>query len=335
VDGETVDVRERVELPPGKERYEFYYTALSLVVPQKVRFRYRLEGFDRDWVEAGGERVASYTHVPPGDYTFKVIACNNDGVWNEEGASFALYLRPYFYQTWWFYAACAAGLGLLALALYRLRVRRIRARFTAVLDERNRMAREIHDTLAQGFVGIALQLQAVEKALPDAPDTANHHLSIARSMVSHSLNEARRSVWDLRSQALDESDLPTALSETAKRMTHGTQVRTEVRVVGTSRRLSGMIENNALRIAQEALTNALKHANPSQVIIELRFEPHNLTLSVEDDGRGFETAGPTAAADGHFGLHGMRERVEHVGGQLALNSSPGQGTRIVASIPLD
>ena len=234
VDGEPIQLNERVELPPGKQRYEFYYTAMSFAAPEKVRFKYKLEGFDKDWVSAGAERVALYTHIPPGTYKFRVIACNNDGVWNETGALLNLYLKPYFYQTYWFYALVTLSLGLLALAIYRLRVQRIRGQFAAVLEERNRMAREIHDTLAQGFVGIALQLQAVEKAMPDAPEKAEHHLSLAQSMVSHSLVEARRTVWDLRSHTLETNDLATAFSNTARQMTEGTAVITEVRVSGDS-----------------------------------------------------------------------------------------------------
>jgi two-component sensor histidine kinase/streptogramin lyase len=334
VDGADINLSDKAELPPGKERYEFYYTALSLIAPEKIRFRYRLEGYDSDWVDAENGRIASYTRIPPGNYTFRVLASNNDGVWNESGAAISLYLRPYFYQTYWFYALCALVVGLVGLGLYRLRVRRIRARFAAVLEERNRMAREIHDTLAQGFVGIALQLQALERALPSAPETAAQHLSLAQSMVTHSLNEARRTVWDLRAQALESNDLPTALTESANQMTRGTPVVAEVVVHGTTRRLSAQIENHALRIAQEALTNSLKHADPKRITIELDFKPTDLTLRVRDDGRGFDAQSAVATGDGHFGLLGMRERVEHIGGTLAIESRPGGGTEIVAKIPI-
>jgi ligand-binding sensor domain-containing protein/two-component sensor histidine kinase len=334
VDGQPVETGAKVELPPGKERYEFHYTALSLVAPEKVRFKYQLSGYDEDWIDAGTERIAPYTHVPPGNYTFRVKACNNDGVWNEEGAAFSLYLRPHFYQTWWFYAACIGLAGLLGFAVYRLRVRRIKSEFSAVLEERNRMAREIHDTLAQGFVGIALQLQAVEKSLPESPDTANKHLTLARSMVSHSLAEARRTVWDLRSQALESGDLAKALSETATRMTQDAAVQAEVRITGQPRRLPPQIENNTLRIAQEALTNALKHAGASRVMIDLGFEQNGLTLKVADDGCGFDTKQVLGVVDGHFGLRGMRERVEHMGGELFVTSSPGEGTEVIARVPI-
>jgi len=335
VDGAPIALNEKVELPPGKERYEFYYTAMSFVAPEKVRFKYKLEGFDKEWVEAGAERVALYTHIPPGSYSFRVIACNNDGIWNETGALLNLRLKPYFYQTYWFYALIAVSLGLLALAIYRIRVQRIRGQFAAVLEERNRMAREIHDTLAQGFVGIALQLKAVEKAMPDAPDKAERHLSLAQSMVSHSLVEARRTVWDLRSQALESNDLTTAFSETARQMTEGTAVTAEVRASGEIRRLPSRIENNALRIAQEALTNAIKHAEAKHILIELEYQTANLQLRVKDDGRGFDAEGMLATPDGHFGLLGMRERVEHVGGRLTLSSRPGEGTEVWATIPIN
>jgi signal transduction histidine kinase len=334
IDNQAVEPGKRIELAPGKQRYEFIYTALSLVAPEKVRFKYQLEGYDHGWVEAGTERVASYTHIPPGTYTFKVLASNNDGVWNEAGSSIELYLKPYFYQTYWFYALCAAGVALIGLAVYRLRVSRIKARFSAVLEERNRMAREIHDTLAQGFVGIGLQLQAVDKALTDSPAAVRQHLGLAQSMVSHSLVEARRSIWDLRAQQLETKDLAASLGETAQRMTEGTGVKAEVRVAGEARRLAPQIENNALRIGQECLTNALKHSGAQHIVIDLKFEPDFFGLNVRDDGCGFDTEGVLATADGHFGLLGIRERVEHMGGRLTLKSAPGEGTEIGVSIPL-
>jgi ligand-binding sensor domain-containing protein/signal transduction histidine kinase len=334
VDGNLTELTDRTELTPGRQRYEFHYTALSLVAPEKVRFKYMLEGFDKDWVDAGAQRVASYTQIAPGSYKFRVLACNNDGVWNETGASVNLYLKPYFYQTYWFYAVCGTVVGLVGLGLYRLRVQRIRSQFSAVLEERNRMAREIHDTLAQSLVGIALQLQAVEKALPDAPETAERHLSLAHSMVNHSLVEARRSIWDLRSKALETDDLATALSATARQMTEGTGVRVDVRVAGDPRRLPAQIENHALRIAQESLTNALRHADAKLVTIEAKFNSASLELRIEDDGRGFDVPGVLTAADGHFGLRGMHERVEHMGGELVVKSIPGEGTEIIATIPI-
>jgi signal transduction histidine kinase len=333
VDDETIEPGESRELATGKDRYEFHYAGLSLAAPEKVRYRYRLEGLDDDWIDAGAERVAHYTRIPPGSYTFRVMASNEDGVWNETPASFEFYLRPYFYQTWWFYMLCVAAVALAGLGLFRLRVRRMEAQFSLVLAERNRMAREIHDTLAQGFVGIGLQLKAIERALDRDPNLAKQHLELAGSMVKHSISEARRTVWNLRSHALETGDLVTVLVDAARQMTEGAGVRAEVRVEGNPRPLSGDVENNILRLCQEALANAIKHAQAKEVIIELGFDADCVRLSIRDDGRGFDASAPLSARDGHFGLTGMRERVEQMRGRFSIDSRPVQGTLIEATIP--
>jgi ligand-binding sensor domain-containing protein/signal transduction histidine kinase len=332
-DEQRLDPASKLELGPGLYRLEFQYAGLSFIAPEKVRFKYKLEGFDKDWVDASNRRVAYYTSIPPGDYTFRVKACNNDGVWNEQDASLAIYLKPHFYQTYWFYIALAVLAGLIAWELYRLRLRQLKSQFSTVLSERNRMARDIHDTLAQGFVGISLQLEAVGSMLEESPQRAKQHLDLAQDMVTHSLTEARRSVWDLRAHALDSADLAAALSETARQLTSGTAVEAQLSVVGASRRLDAAVENNLLRIGQEALTNAMKHARAKKIHIELSFQPKYIRLRIQDDGCGFETNNKSHSGDGHFGLIGMQERAERLKGQLELNSRPGAGTEIIITVP--
>lgn len=334
-DDKPVDMRAEVKLSAGVYRLEFQYTGLSFVAPEKVRFKYKLEGFDRDWVEAGARRVAYFTSVPPGDYTFRVIASNNDGVWNEEGAAFAFYIEPRFYQTYWFYLLLLVIAGLAGWGIYHLRIKRIKAQFAAVLVERSRLARDIHDTLAQGFVGISLQIEAVGKMLEKSPVAAKQHLDLAQSLITHSLSEARRSVWDLRAQALESADLATALADEAKRLTASTSVQAEFHVTGTPRPLPATVENNLLRIGQEAMTNVIKHAKAGKIRVELAFEPKQVGLRVKDDGCGFEAKGNAASAEGHFGLIGMRERAERLRGKLAVESRPGAGTEIIVTAPAD
>ena len=333
-DEERLDPSKRAELAPGLYRLEFQYTGLSFIAPEKVRFKYKLEGFDEDWVDADNRRIAYYTSIPPGDYTFRVKACNNDGVWNEQDASFGFYLKPHFYQTYWFYVVLAAFAGLIGWGLYRLRLKQLKAQFSTVLAERNRMARDIHDTLAQGFVGISLQLEAVGKMLDESPHRAKQHLDLAQNMVSHSLTEARRSVWDLRSHALDSADLATALSDIARQLTSGTSVQAQLSVVGTPRRFDDAIENNLLRIGQEALTNTMKHARATKIHIELSFHAEYIQLGIRDDGCGFDANDQPHSGKGHFGLIGMRERVERLKGQLQLKSRPGAGTEILIKVPV-
>ncbi|HEX8352905.1 MAG TPA: two-component regulator propeller domain-containing protein, partial [Pyrinomonadaceae bacterium] len=190
VDREARPLAGEVELQPGSRAVEFHFTALSFVDPSKVRFRYRLEGFDRDWVDAGARRDAFYTNLPPGRYRFRVVAANDDGVWNERGAEVAFSLRPYFYQTVWFYLLCALGLAALMWGVHLLRVRQLRREFVAVLAERNRIARELHDTLAQGFTSVSMQLEAVSAKMGNGGgDAAREHLNQARLLVRSSLAE--------------------------------------------------------------------------------------------------------------------------------------------------
>ena len=332
VDDKAAASSDGLELPPATNRLEFSYTALSFVAPDKVRFRYRLEGFDSGWIDAGTRRTVTYTNLRPGKYTFHVIAANNDGVWNQEGAAFHFYLKPHFYQTYWFYGLLVLALALLVWQIYQLRVRRMKAQFAAVLGERTRIAREIHDNLAQEMLGISVQLEVVARTMPPGAEVARSHLDRVRMLVRHGIAEARRYVWDLRSQALEQTDLPTALSETARRLTANVPVEAQVQVGGAFRPLPRDVEDNLLRIAQEAINNAVTHANPARILVNLTFEIRRVQLSVRDDGHGFDQA--TASSNGHFGLTGMKERAEHIGGTLSIISSPETGTEVRVDVPI-
>ncbi len=332
VDDQTLLAGNSIELAPGKSRFDFYFTALSFIAPQKNLFKYKLEGFDQDWIEAGTRRIASYTNIPAGRYTFRVMASNNDGLWNEVGASFDFYLKPHFYQTWWFYLFCLAGILGAIWYWYRVRVKLMERQFSAVLSERNRLAREIHDTLAQGLAGISLQLELVARMLSIKPEAAKALLDQARQLVRNNLDEARRSVWDLRSQALENNDLPAAVNESAKQLTAGTSTQISVKVGGTYRQLSRLIEDNLLRITQEAITNSLKHAQAEKIEVTLNYEPKNLWLTVKDNGRGFDDK--IQRDNKHYGLIGMKERAAQIGGTVIVNSQPKEGTEIVVQVAL-
>jgi len=324
---------------PGMRRFEFRYAGMSFVAPQKVRFRYRLDGFDHNWVDAGTRRTAYYTNLPPGSYSFHVLASNNDGVWNETGARLDFRLKPHVYQTLWFYLGVALGLALVAYAIYHWRLRQVELRYDAVLAERGRIAREIHDTLAQGLVGISVQLELVNRLLASSVDSARAQLDQARKLVRDSLTEARSSIWDLRSQAAETEDFATRLSRMAATATQNAvpRIRVKSKVSGTYRPLAPKTEAELLRIAQEAVTNAVRHARPAQIAVELRFSARDLEMTIQDDGCGFDgqphpqSSGP----DGHFGLTGMRERTSEIGGTLAIESAPGKGTRVTANVPLE
>jgi len=332
VDDKPVNTTGQVKVEPGTTRLDFYFTALSYVAPDKVRFKYKLDGFDPDWIEGGVRRTANYTNLRPGNYSFRVIAANNDGVWNQQGATLQFYLKPHFYQTIWFYALLVLVVAALIWQLYRMRVSRMRTQFDAVLAERTRIAREIHDNLAQEMLGISVQLEVVARTMPRDAEVAKSHLDRVRMLVRHGIAEARRYVWDLRSQALDNADLPTALSETARRLTADTNIDAQIQVSGTFRPLPRDVEDNLLRIGQEAINNAVSHAQPQHVFINLTFGARKVLLSVRDDGSGFDQT--AVNRNGHFGLVGIRERAERIGGDLNISSSPGGGTEIRVEVPL-
>jgi signal transduction histidine kinase len=334
LDDQPISPNQKAELPPGKNRLDFYYAGLSFIAPEKVRYKYKLQGFDRDWVDGGARRIASYTNLPPGNYEFQVIAANADGVWSSSAAKFGFYLRPHFYQTYWFYALCLLCLILLTWQIYRLRLRRVQAQFAAVLAERSRIAREIHDNLAQEILGISVQLEIVARVMPVSTSAAQSHLDRARMLIRNSIAEARRYVWDLRSQTLENADLPAALSETARRLTMDTQIQAQVQVSGTFRPLPQLTESHLLRIGQEAINNAVRHADSKNIFLDLKFDAKRVQFTIKDDGCGFLSDGTLEAPDGHFGLIGMRERAEQIGGSLHIKSSPGMGTEIIVDVPI-
>jgi signal transduction histidine kinase len=272
-------------------------------------------------------------NLPPGKYRFQVTACNNDGVWNPAGAVAELYLQPRFYQTRLFYAFLVATGLLLAWFLYRLRTLELKARYSAVLAERNRIAQEIHDTLAQNLAGIALQLESVSLQLTDVPAHLRNVLEQACSLTRYSLAEARRAVSDLRTDELERRELASALPEIAEKIVAGTGIQSRVTVEGAPRRLNAVAEKNLLRIFQEAMTNAVKHARAREIQVELKYQAEGLTLEVRDDGCGFEVEKVAPLSFGHYGLIGMRERVGRIGGSLALESRLEAGTRVCVEVP--
>ncbi len=330
VDGENVfSSKAVVPLASGKRRFEFHYTGLDFLAPDQVTFKYKLDGFDESWIDAGTHRIAYYTNVPPGDYRFHVMAGNSDGVWSQNSASFAFDLMPYFYQTIWFYAFVAVGFILIGFSAHYLRMGQVRARFSAVLAERARIAREIHDTLAQGLMGIVLQLEAAGEV---APDQSENHRMKALDLARLSLEEARRSVGALRPQALEGADFLGALTSLTRELITDTGLPVELHVNGKARQLPPFVEENLLRIAQEAVLNAVKHAKAHSVCIELSFDVRSIRLSVADDGAGFLPESGSAQPPGHFGLIGMRERVDQMKGALQIQSEPGKGTQIFVEI---
>ena len=322
-----------VKIAAGHNHFEFDYAGLSFVAPQKVRYRFMLEGFDKGWTEAGSRRVAFYTNIPPGQYTFMVQAANNDGVWNTQGTALEFELEPHFYQTLWFYGLLVlTAAGLVALFL-RARLLAAEREFKAVSGERNRIAREIHDTLAQGYVGISVQLEVLAELLrQNKVDAAARQLDLTRGHVREGLAEARQSIWALRSHDVNEKTLPVALQRVTEGA-RGRELEAHFDVHGAYRDLPPGTEREILRVAEEAIHNVKKHAQAKRLTVHLDYGPAEVSLEVRDDGRGFEAQGETKAEPGHFGLMGMRERAATIGGTLEVTSEAGAGTTVRLRAP--
>jgi signal transduction histidine kinase len=330
-EGQPVDFGHPAHLPPGDGRMQIRYTSIHLSAPERVRYSYKLQGLDADWVQAAGRRVINYNSLPHGHYNFTVRAALAGGPSSE--ASYSFDLLPHFYETVWF--RCLAGLLLMAAAwgAYQMRLQQIRSRFALVLGERARLAREIHDTLAQGFVGVSMQLELTAHLLAQSRvGEASRQVDRTRDLVRDGLADARRSIWDLRA-AGTQATLPMRLAHLVERSA-SEHLKTDVEIGGMYRALSPSLENEVFRIAQEALANAVRHSEAACVALNLRYHPNELTLTVSDNGKGFQTTDTTLPAKGHFGLQGMRERAGQIGGMLRVESSPESGTTVTLSVPL-
>ena len=321
-----------VRVPAGSGRAQIRYSAIHLRAPESVSYRYKLEGLDPDWVRAENRRIADYNSLNPGRYRFLVRAELPQGAFDEGAYEFGI--LPHYYQTNWFRALCGVAFATLLWFGYQSKQRQVRLRYAAVLEERARLAREVHDTLAQGFVGVASQLDAAEMFLPHDPDTARGYLEIARRMARHSLTETRRSVQDLRASALDDHDLGQALESGVKQWTEGSSLEPEVAVSGDTANLPSSLAHQVLRIAQEAVANVMKHAAARKLVLHLRVEAGKVHIRIADDGKGFDRGEAFHSERGHFGLIGMRERAKRLGGTIEVHSRPGDGTEVDVTVPL-
>ncbi len=333
IDDEPAPTQAALKVPPGHSRVEIHYAGLSFVAPQKVRYRYKLEGFDRSWVNAGTQRTAYYTNLAPGRYTFKVMAANQDGLWSRSAAAIHFTVLPQVYQTWWFRVVMVITLILMAYLVYWVRVRSVRAQFQAVLGERTRIAREIHDTLAQGFAAVSVQLEVVSQLLSASPEAARKSLDTARALARNSLDDARASIWDLRSQGAEQETLATRIRTMADQVSAPAGIKTHLQVSGVYRPLAPKVESEIERIAKEAVVNAVRHAEAKNIALRLTYDPRDFAMTVRDNGKGFAGAPPDAGS-GHFGMTGMRERAERIGGKLDVTSKPGEGTEVRVSLRL-
>ncbi len=323
---------DELQIASGHRSFTFEYAGLSYTMPSRTRYRYKLEGFDRDWIDAGTRRTAYYTSLPGRHYHFHVIAANNDGLWNETGAELRFSIAPPFYLRWWFYLLLLVLLFAAVTLSIQLRLRHARRQFALVLNERNRVAREIHDTLAQDFVSVSLQLELIAQLLRgNKLPQASEQIQATRSMVRRGLEAARQSIWDLRANVTGNS-LPVRLRKAVETFSV-THPDTQVLIGGAYRKLEESLENEVLRIAGEGLSNIDRHAAATEVRAELRYAADALRLTLRDNGRGFSPAAALAMS-GHYGVRGMQERALVLGGRLTITSNPGEGTTVTLDVPL-
>lgn len=304
-------------------------------VPQKVRFRYRLEGHDTDWQDAATRRQAFYNDLPPGDYRFRVIAFNNDGVWNEAGDSLSFTLAPAWYQSKLFRATCLIFAVLVLWVLYRLRVRQIEAaaaaRFNDRLAERMRVARDLHDTLLQTIQGSKL---VAEDALEHVAEPGRTRIAIEQinSWLARATQEGRAALNALRATPAEFRDLIEVLRHAADEATGASSLSVTCTSTGEARYVHPIVADEACRIAHEAIQNARTHSRGSKVLLELEYG-QRLILRITDDGIGMDSALLEQGRPGHFGLQGMRERAVNIEGKLTITSAPGAGTVVTLIVP--
>jgi signal transduction histidine kinase len=320
---------DHVELPPRTASVQIDYTGFDFASPERLRFRYRLEGFDEDWVDAGTRRQAFYTNLSPGTYRFQVIAGDGER-WSEAAATRELVVLPTFYQSGWFRTAVVLALVLALAATWWLRMTQLRQRLAAVLAERARIAREIHDTLLQSLIGVSLQVNDLGQKL--GPSPAREQLERLRREVEYHIRDARNAIWDIQADDAERPDFVTAMRAAAERMMEGQVVEFAFAVNGTPRPVPRQQQDHLLRIGQEALNNAMRHAGADSIRLEVDFHPDTVALRVVDDGRGL--AVDDYDTEKHWGLRIMQERAQRIGGRFHLKSQPGDGTQVEVVAPL-
>ncbi len=337
-DGETIALGDPVRIPAGRQRITFSFTGLSLSVPERVRFRYWLEGFDKGWSAPVSEREAVYTNLSPDSYRFRVIASNTDGAWNSSEAGIGFEVEAEFWQSWWFRLCSLLALALVIAGVYRFRLHQMKqqlsVRFEERLSERTRIAQDLHDTLLQGFLSASMQLQVAADRLPgDSP--AAPLLGRVLQLMAQVIEEGRSTVRGLRASTSGDGDLGQAFSRIKEELAIGDQVAFRVIIAGQPRSLHPILRDEVYRIGREALVNAFRHSRAKSIEIEIEYAAKRFRFLVRDNGCGIEPGVLQSGREGHWGLPGMRERAERIGGELRVWSGPSAGTEVELSVPGD
>ncbi len=343
IEREPVEPGGPIRLTPGQQNLEIQYTGLSWSRPQAIRFRYRMSGIDRQWVDAGARRTAYYSYLPPGSYTFTVTADNGEGVWNEIGQSLAVTVLPPFYQTWWFRSAAAAIVLAMLWLFWRSRIAQIeragaaqqafsRALIESQEHERQRIAAELHDSLGQNL--LVVKNRALLGALSQPNEQALTQFHEIGAAVAQTLDEVRTISYNLRPHHLDELGLTTAIRAMIERMAEIAPVSIRSDVDDIDGVFEAGRDITVYRVIQESLNNVLKHSHADQAEVRVRCRAHEIEIAIRDNGQGFAPSAPgdEASRPGGFGLKGIAERVDMLGGTHTIDSSPGRGTTVTVRI---
>lgn len=334
-DDADVDLKNSITLPARTHRVEISYSGLSLTDPRKVTFRYRLLGFDPAWSAPSTRRFSTYTNLPPGSYRFEVLAANPDGVWNETPDKLAFTLAPAVYQTKWFFSLCVLALMLAAILFFRGRVRsaedRVRLRFEERLDERVRVAQDLHDNLLQEVMGISLQLEIADELTPlGAP--GKPILKRALQLSESALKQGRGALTTLRSTALTRQDIHQGLTLATAPFSEERRKAVQYKIHGTELPMRAGVGEEIVQIGREALRNALQHTQ-GIVHVDIHYAPRRFSLVVDDEGQGMSSTIVESGVPGHFGLKGMRERAARIASTLTIEPSARGGTHVQLSVP--
>ena len=327
----TPDIR----LPPLTKDLEIDYTALSFVMPQRVRFRYKLEGHDGQWQDGNTRRATFYTNLEPGTYRFLITACNDRGVWNNDGAALSFLILPAWYQTVWFRLLSILFVALLCYTFYLLKLRQyattMRVRFNERLDERTQIARNLHDTLLQTIQGSKLVADHAKNDLSDVAKTENYLNTLSEWLERASI-EGRTALESLRAGTTETNNLAEAILALIEDLKTKSDVTISMSVRGAPREMHPVVRQEVCLIAHEAIGNACRHSGGRSIRISLAYD-HDVTLRVQDDGRGIDTTILNAGRPGHFGLLGMNERASRIGATLIISASQGVGTEVTLLVP--
>jgi signal transduction histidine kinase len=333
-DGRVLTPPNQIKVPAGITRLTFNFSAVYLRPQAQLHFRYMLEGFDHAWINSSSSERATYTNLRPASYRFRVQAYDSSRPQAFDEVSLAIQQEAHFYQAVWFYTLCALLLAAFTLLIYRLRMRQLHVRFNAVMEERSRLAREMHDTVIQSCTGVSALLEAIDSTARGASDTNRGLLTLARQQMRQTIETARQVVWNIRHSNENDVDVVAAIRDYTRQIGRDDlQFTVEVDCPPVVW-LPASTAHELLMTVREAVYNAIHHSGSACIHLAMHCDAKEMQVTVQDYGVGMAESLLTHPADGHFGIIGMRERMEKVRGELHITSTQGLGTTVLVSCPL-